>query len=64
MRLTDKQIASYQDVYYATYGVRISKAIALEQGLALCRLVKVLSTTEMKKNENYYEQKSTTGKDR
>lgn len=44
MHLTDEQVASFQELYFKTFGVSISKEDALVQGLALLRLVKVLST--------------------
>lgn len=43
MRLTDKQIANYQNIYLRTFGKPISKEDALIQGMALLRLVKVLT---------------------
>lgn len=48
MRLTDAQITKYQKIYKDTFGRPISKDKALEQGLALLRLVKV--TTQPRKN--------------
>lgn len=43
MRLTDEQIANYQKIYLDIFGEEISKEDALVQGMALLRLVKVLS---------------------
>ena len=48
MRLTDRQIAKYQDIYLETFGEAVSKEVALVQGLALVRLVKCLSKPEEK----------------
>jgi len=48
MRLTDKQLTKYQKIYKDTFGKPISKDKALEQGLALLRLVKTI--TQPKKN--------------
>jgi hypothetical protein len=59
MRLSDKQISDYQQIYFDTFGERISKSDAITQGLALLRLVKVLSQDSSEiaaKNENNYEQ--------
>ncbi len=54
MRLTDAQITKYQKIYKDIYGKTISKDKALEQGLALLRIVKVISQpqniNEMEKN--------------
>ena len=43
MRLTDEQIVKYQNIYFETFGKLISKEDALIQGMALLRLIKVLS---------------------
>ena len=59
MRLSDKQIREYQQIYFDTFGERISMNDAITQGLALMRLVKVLSQYRSEiavKNENNYEQ--------
>lgn len=54
MRLTDAQITKYQKIYKDTFGKTISKDKALEQGLALLRLVKTITqppkNNEMEKN--------------
>ena len=52
MKLTDKQITGYQQLYRQTFGESISKDVALIQGLALVRLIKVLSNPIKKENEN------------
>ncbi len=52
IRLSDTQIAKYQEIYLQTFGVPVSKSDALEQGLALVRLVKVLATPPQNKKEN------------
>jgi len=44
MRLTNKQIANYQNIYLRTFGKQVSKEDALIQGMALLRLVKALSS--------------------
>jgi hypothetical protein len=44
MRLTDNQIAKYQQIYLDTYGEPASKQDVLIQGMALLRLMKVLKT--------------------
>ena len=43
MRLTDSQIAKYQQIYFDTFGETLSKEEALTQGMALARLVKKLA---------------------
>lgn len=43
MRLTESQLAGYQDIYFRTFGERISKDDALVQGMALLRVIKVLA---------------------
>jgi len=55
MRLTDKQIVKYQNIYFETFGKFISKEDALIQGMALLRLIKVLSgyTNDNKKEKDY-----------
>ena len=50
MRLTDMQIAKYQKIYFDTFGEAISKEDALAQGMALLRLVKVLSKQDYLEN--------------
>jgi len=58
MRLSDRQIKKYQQIYSDTFGETISKNDAITQGLALLRLVKVLSQNSSEiaaKNENYNE---------
>lgn len=50
MRLTDKQLTKYQKIYKDSFGRPISKEKALEQGLALLRLVRVI-TQPPKNNE-------------
>ncbi len=54
MRLTEKQISKYQAIYLETYGAPISKDEALEQGLALLRLVKNISGFQTTNNEKEY----------
>ena len=54
MRLTEKQIAEYQVIYLETYGTPISKDDALEQGLALLRMVKNISGFQTINNEKEY----------
>lgn len=44
MRLTDDQITKYQQIYLKTFGESLSQEDALVQGMALLRLVKVLSS--------------------
>jgi hypothetical protein len=51
MRLTDAQIANYQKIYLDIFGEEISKEDALVQGMALLRLVKVLSKSSDKSKE-------------
>lgn len=55
MRLTNEQIEKYRQIYFATFGVRVSKEEATLQGMALARLVKVLSQqAKTKENEDEY----------
>lgn len=61
MRLTDQQIATYQAIYKETYGTTISKDIALEEGLALLRLVKIITQpTNNNEKENNNEKPEST----
>ena len=53
MRLTDRQIAKYQNIYLKTFGITVSKEDAYAQSMALVRLVKCLSKSE---ENNEYEQ--------
>lgn len=59
MRLTEAQVAKYQQIYLDTFGEKISKEDALKQGMALLRLVKVLSRpiTNESYMENEYDKK-------
>lgn len=56
MRLTDEQIAKYQQIYLDTFGEPVSREDALIQGMALLRLVKTLANPmanrDYKENEN------------
>ena len=54
MRLTNAQIAKYQKIYLDTYGKEISREDALVQGMALLRLVKVLSKPLAEQNYMEY----------
>lgn len=61
MRLSDRQIKKYQQIYSDAFGETISKNDAITQGLALLRLVKALSQNSNEiaaKNENYNEQRT------
>lgn len=40
--LTDEQIAEYQRIYKEHYGKEISKAEAVEQGIRLINLIKLV----------------------
>lgn len=51
MRLTDKQLTKYQKIYKDTFGRPISKDKALEQGLALIRLVKTITQPKINETE-------------
>ena len=64
MRLTNAQIANYQKIYLDTYGEEISREDALTQGMALLRLVKVLSKPLAEQNymENVDDKKISASK--
>jgi len=50
MRLTNEQIAKYQELYFAAFGKPISEAEALVEGLALLQLVKALASQQRLQN--------------
>lgn len=53
MRLSDQQVAEYQQIHKEVFGKVISKDDALSQGLALLGLIKELNKyTNEDKNEN------------
>jgi hypothetical protein len=55
MRLSDEQIAKYQQIYLDSFGEAVSMEDALVQGMALLRLVKALSSpTNDNVEENDY----------
>jgi hypothetical protein len=58
MRLTNEQIIEFQGIYFETFGKQISKKDALEQGLALLKLVKTI-TKPQKDNEKENNNEST-----
>ena len=40
--LSDEQVAKFQDIYRKRFGKEISKADALEKGIKLVRLMKII----------------------
>ena len=42
MQLTEKQLSSYRNLYKRQFGVEISREKALEQGIQLLNLVKLV----------------------
>ncbi len=50
MRLTDKQLSTYRQIYRDTYSEDVPKDVALVQGIALLRLMEAL-TSVAKENE-------------
>ena len=52
IRLSDTEIAEYQELYLKTFGKPISKDEALVQGLALVRLVNTISQVDDYEKEN------------
>lgn len=64
MRLSDQQVAEYQQIYLEVFGKAISKDDALSQGLALLGLMKELNKyTNENKNENLNATKCSPVKD-
>ncbi len=61
IRISDTQLAKYQQIYLETFGVPVSKQDALVQGMALVRLVKVLATSPKNEKENNNELKPADG---
>lgn len=63
MRLSDEQLAKYQEAHLKAFGKPISKENALVQGLALLQLVKASTRTkspkDYKDNENDSPQRNT-----
>lgn len=53
MRLSDQQVAEYQQIYKEVFGKAISKDEALSQGLALLGLMKQLSGKNNENNNEY-----------
>lgn len=63
MRLTEPQIARYQQIYLDAFGEPVSKEDVLIQGMALLRLIKVLMTaTNQHEMENENDKKISTPK--
>lgn len=42
MRLTEKQVEDYQEIYFKTFGNKLPKEEALVQAMALVKLVKTI----------------------
>jgi aldehyde:ferredoxin oxidoreductase len=48
--LTDKEIATYQRLFKAEFGIELTKDQALEKGLRLVRLLRVVMKDDSKKH--------------
>jgi hypothetical protein len=52
MKLTEVQILKFQQIYFDNFGLKISVEDAIEQGVALCRLLKSVERPVEQENEN------------
>lgn len=52
MQLTDEHIAEFQMLYKKHFGKEISKEVALDKGLRLIRLIKVVLEDDPKNKEH------------
>ena len=46
MQLTDAEIKEFQQIYYQTFGKRISRKEAIRSGMKLIRLLRILCEPE------------------
>jgi hypothetical protein len=60
--LTDEQVSKFQDIYRKKFGKEISREDALEGGIKLVRLMKIIYKPITKKElEEFNERKSRSG---